>query len=532
MIAHPADEAQVSGPAIPYTIPDALKGTYWGQLALSENPLRGAKSSYKGGSLPPTMEQLTRPMQAYLRATQGLADNLTEKDGQALGKTGWSYGQPAPHGYEYDDTGILKKKGSVWKKVGQAALIGGALAATIATEGAASPWLMAAVGAGTGLASAKLGGASWKQALLGAAIGGVTGGVGASSLSTATKVGTQAAAGAVGGAASGGGIKGTLLGAGIGAATAGAGASDEAQTVRSGVADVANKVGGGTVGTTLTQTLLKASVGAANGYAQGGAAGAAIGAVGGAAGASQNPAVAAAGQAGSSLASKILSGAQAASGAASAAASAREAGRATETTNLETQDAQRLAAQNAEENARQGRAGIELNQKQDARASENNAYKNALLSALALNTKDVSANRPSGVPTIAFSGGSRPSAIGAQGHQAAELANEHALDRLLHPESYTALPDLQTFTPSALPKATGTDTALGVGGAIGKALEAYQNSQAANQQSGLIAELLRRSQQDAAGGLTVKPAAPAVPMVGQKPKTLDELEGASALFGG
>lgn len=496
----PPDQVE-STKATPYTLPPELQATYWGSLASAADP-RMDKSDYKTGSLPPRPDQLTRRMQAMLRASQGV-DDLNEKDGQALIKTGWTYGQPAPKGYEYDENGVLNKKGNVWKAIGKAALIAAPVAATIATGGVASPWLAAAIGGAAGVGAAKLGGASWKQALIAGGIGAATGGIGASSLGTAAKTAAQTGVGAAGGVAQGGGAKGALLGAAGGAASAipSGGAGQVASAT-------AKTTGGGM--NTLTQTLIQAGIGAAAGGVTGGAKGAALGAAGGAASAvagSKNPNIAAAGkagQAGTSLASKILSGAQAGTTAMGAAAAGREAGRETETNNLVTQDQQRLQAQIAAENAKQGRAEIDITRRKDTREASSDAYKNALRSSLALNTKDVTATRPTGVPNISFSGGGRPSALGAQGRQAAEIMNQRSLERLLNPEAYAAMDPLETFTPSALPKPTGVDTALGVGGAIGKALEAFQTSQTAQKQNGLVAELIRRSQQEAGDGLDVK----------------------------
>jgi hypothetical protein len=82
-------------------------------------------------------------------------------------------GKP-PEGYEYDKkTGELKKKGSsIWKKIGKAAIIGGAGVATAMTGGAAAPLIGIAAGMGTGAIDGGL-----KGALMGGAMGGLTGGL-------------------------------------------------------------------------------------------------------------------------------------------------------------------------------------------------------------------------------------------------------------------------------------------------------------------------------------------------------------------
>lgn len=100
---------------------------------------------------------------------------------------------PPPKGHDYDKkTGELKKKSSVWKKVGKAAIIGGAALATAASGGAASPALMAAIGAGTGAATGAIDG-GWRGALLGAGMGAATGGFGGGPVgSAAGQAGRQA----------------------------------------------------------------------------------------------------------------------------------------------------------------------------------------------------------------------------------------------------------------------------------------------------------------------------------------------------
>ncbi len=75
--------------------------------------------------------------------------------------------------------GEQKAQGSSWKKkLAKVGLIAGAGTLAAMTGGAASPLLMAAIGAGTGAASGALDGGGWKGALLGAATGAATGGIG------------------------------------------------------------------------------------------------------------------------------------------------------------------------------------------------------------------------------------------------------------------------------------------------------------------------------------------------------------------
>lgn len=270
--------------------------------------------------------------------------------------------------------------------------------------------------------------------------------------------------------------------------------------------------------TSLTNYLIQAGLGAAAGAAASGGdpSAIALGAGAGALGASQGTTnTQAAANAGSTLASRIMSGATAAANAAGNAAAAREAGRQTQADQMINQDQQRLQATTARENAVQGRAGVEIDQRAEGRAATNDAYRNALLSALALNTRDVSATRPSGVPTISFSGGARPSAIGSEGRLAASILNKRALDALENPRPLTDLPALESFTPSTLPRATGVDTALGIAGAAGNFLTGMQQNREAAERSSLISALIQQSQQNAAQGLTPPPQV-------QRPRTVQD----------
>jgi hypothetical protein len=116
-----------------------------------------------------------------------------------------------------------------------------------------------------------------------------------------------------------------------------------------------------------------------------------------------------------------------------------------------------LGANNAYENALQGRAVLELKQREAAQLAEQEAFKSALRSALAMNMKDVSVDRSqfkSNVPTISFAGGARPSAIGPQGLEAAGAMNNLALQRLLSPPQDKELPAVEKFQQSEPSKAS------------------------------------------------------------------------------
>lgn len=132
--------------------------------------------------------------------------------------------------------------------------------------------------------------------------------------------------------------------------------------------------------------------------------------------------------AGKALAGTLIGAAGSAlAGGADAAASNREA----KTQNLMVRDQLGMQGARDFENQQQYRAELQMKQLEAQRALEADAYRKALKSALALNMKDAAFDRPSNVPTLRFSGGSRPSALGAEGAQAARLMNNKSLQALM-----------------------------------------------------------------------------------------------------
>lgn len=199
---------------------------------------------------------------------------------------------------------------------------------------------------------------------------------------------------------------------------------------------------------------------------------------------------------------------------ASSLASGREAGRTQQANQTVTQDTQRAANDSTYEKGLEARAALELAQQQDQRAQQNDAYKNAIRSALALNVKDATFSRPNGIPNIAVTGGLRPSALGAEGHAAADVMNKKAMNALLNGETFTGLPAVEKSGVSDLPQPSSLDTVLGITGAIGKGLSAVGAQQAQAQQSSLVQKLLAQAQQDAN-----KPGARPTPIAAPAPIT-------------
>lgn len=162
----------------------------------------------------------------------------------------------------------------------------------------------------------------------------------------------------------------------------------------------------------------------------------------------------------------------------------RGAEQAANTASTITRDSQGISAQAQNDQARAQAAQIEMEQKEAQRTALNDAYKNALRSSLALNMKDAS------LPFSTGSGGARPSAIGEQGKQAAELMNAKALTELMDPTQLTKLPMPDAYSLTDLPKQSGLDTALGIAGTVGNVLTQQQQRTDATKQNDLIAQLL------------------------------------------
>ena len=160
--------------------------------------------------VPPSLQSILTPQQFQQYAGKGGRLNAKE-----AAKAGFA---PPPKGYSYtydfnspgNELG-LKKDSTLGKKIAKGAMLVGGGLATALTGGAASPLLMAAIGAGTGAGMGALDG-GWKGALMGAGTGALTGGL--------------AGGGALGGALGGGAAKGGMsaisqAGLGLGKQTAG-----------------------------------------------------------------------------------------------------------------------------------------------------------------------------------------------------------------------------------------------------------------------------------------------------------------------
>jgi hypothetical protein len=170
-------------------------------------------------------------------------------------------------------------------------------------------------------------------------------------------------------------------------------------------------------------------------------------------------------------------------GLASGMAESQAQNRITKTNAQLARDQVGIAANNSAEAGKQARANIELNRKADERTTINDAYQNALQSALALNTTDAKVNRPHGIPTISYSGGLRPSALGLEGKAAAEALNKRALQTLLDGPKYSDMGALKEYNVAALPEQSMLEKVmgpLGLGaGTLGALLDKQKAAQSA-----------------------------------------------------
>lgn len=147
-------------------------------------------------------------------------------------------------------------------------------------------------------------------------------------------------------------------------------------------------------------------------------------------------------------------------------------GREAENNAAQTEAAFKLREAQGAEDALQNRAGLDLKQRQFGQDSTNNAFKNAIRSALIQNMKDAKIGPISGggwggsINPVQITGGMRPSALGAEGKAAASTMYDKAMSSLMNGETFDALPPIERIgapqfkKPGAFENITG---ALGLG---------------------------------------------------------------------
>lgn len=126
-----------------------------------------------------------------------------------------------------------------------------------------------------------------------------------------------------------------------------------------------------------------------------------------------------------------------------------------------TQDQQRLQGMRHNEDAVMGRADLELRRRDDTRTGTNNAFRNAVRAAIGKNIQDVSFARPPGAEGRGMKGGLRPSALGEEGRAAMALMHDKAMRELMTDPQYSQLPEIERFSPSAMPKPGFMEKVLG-----------------------------------------------------------------------
>jgi len=199
-------------------------------------------------------------------------------------------------------------------------------------------------------------------------------------------------------------------------------------------------------------------------------------------------------------------------------AKGREAGRLAETAALQQEDLMRLQGQRSYEDALMDRARLDLDRRAFEEQQRQNAWRDTLRSALALNMKDAAFTRPAGVPRITFSGGARPSALGDDARTGAEILNARALVTLMDGPQFEALPEPERFTPSERPRVGFLDHLLGGIGVVGGVADRQAAQAAADERESfvrrLLEEVLRQRTQQAPvspgvdAGLTGVPSLP------------------------
>lgn len=141
-------------------------------------------------------------------------------------------------------------------------------------------------------------------------------------------------------------------------------------------------------------------------------------------------------------------------------------------------------------------AGIDLERRKFAQGSQSDAYKKAIQSALGMNLQDAHVNRPKGVPNISYSGGLRPSALGAEGRAASSELNKQAMLKLMNGEKFDELPQYQgtaapTYKgPGAFENIMGT---VGLGAnSLNTAMGAAEDRSAMQKYIDAITELMKQ----------------------------------------
>lgn len=133
-------------------------------------------------------------------------------------------------------------------------------------------------------------------------------------------------------------------------------------------------------------------------------------------------------------------------------------------------DAQGMQAGRDFESAQDRRAQTDLDQRKFTTDARGVNYDDALRSSVAKNVQDTSFGaRPEGVPTMTLRGGMRPSAMGPEGREAADVMNRLAMEKLVSGETFDAPPPLERYALGELPQPNALDKILGGVSLLGSA---------------------------------------------------------------
>jgi hypothetical protein len=197
-------------------------------------------------------------------------------------------------------------------------------------------------------------------------------------------------------------------------------------------------------------------------------------------------------------------------GVASGIAGGAQKGR--EAQNTAAQDAAQFAQREnaAKESSLMGRAGLDLQQRGFTQQSQGDAYQKALKSALAMNMKDVTLDMPSRISKFNFSGGLRPSALGAEGKAAAGELNKQAMLKLMNGEKFDALP---AYQGTAAPKYKGPGVLENLAGVAGLAGNTINTALGAQEDRGNLQKYIAAIEALTKQGQPQPSDGPGVPMV-------------------
>lgn len=173
-------------------------------------------------------------------------------------------------------------------------------------------------------------------------------------------------------------------------------------------------------------------------------------------------------------------------------AKGKEAGRAGQNDAAQARAEFALRQALGNENAVQGRARLDLESRELSRKFQNEDFRNALLGAYGKNVQDVSMVRPKGIPTMSFTGGARPSALGAEGRTAADVMYRKAMEHVLTGENFDALPPIERVAAPEY-KGPGTmENILGIAGAGGEVMNRLTAQRQAEEQSRFFRDLMAK----------------------------------------